>query len=58
MDKQIKETLINKVTTAIEKSNDNERVQIKDFSTILSQKAGNFSIFHHSAFNNVIKYLK
>jgi hypothetical protein len=53
MDKQVKETLINKVQNSLEKSGDNEKVQIKDFSTILSKKAGNFLILFHPAFKNV-----
>ena len=49
----MKENLINKVHTAIEKSEGNDRVTIKNFSSISSKKAGNFVIFHHPAYNNV-----
>jgi hypothetical protein len=55
MDKQLKETLINKIQNSLEKSSDNEKVSIKDFSKISSKKSGNLIIFFHPAYNNVRK---
>jgi hypothetical protein len=57
MDKQIKETLIHKIQNTLEKSSDNERISIKDFSSISSKKAGNLMIFYHPAYNNVYQKL-
>jgi len=53
MDKQLKENLINKIQNSLEKSYNNEKVSIKDFSKILFKKSGNLYIFYHSAYNNV-----
>ena len=53
MDKQLKENLINKIQNSLEKSYDNEKVSIKDFSKILLKNSGNLFIFYHPAYNNV-----
>ncbi len=50
---QIKGTIISKVRKAIENYSDNERISVKDFSSIKYIKSGKFAIFYHESFKNV-----